>query len=139
MKKHSPGSISRASDSVLPTANSSSECSVCGEKFPKPLHASISSSSEVSEYYACPRCLSEVKYEVHEERIADQEVLNEISLSEEEVQESSSQSTRLNLEEKFETKLVCEHELGYLKQRPKNTPIPDRCLICTNMIECMTH
>ena len=28
---------------------------------------------------------------------------------------------------------------GYLKKRPKNTPIPDECLICSRMIECLAY
>ena len=31
----------------------------------------------------------------------------------------------------------CAHHLGYLKRRPKNTPIPEECLTCSKMIECM--
>ena len=30
----------------------------------------------------------------------------------------------------------CQHELGYLKTLPKNTPIPNECLSCRKIIEC---
>ena len=31
----------------------------------------------------------------------------------------------------------CPHYLGYLKERAKNTPIPDECLTCPEAIKCM--
>ena len=31
----------------------------------------------------------------------------------------------------------CPHYLGYLKERAKNTPIPDECLTCPEVIKCM--
>ena len=44
------------------------------------------------------------------------------------------------VEESYEKKPVdevnCKHELGYLKNLPKNTPIPKECLSCRKIIEC---
>jgi hypothetical protein len=31
----------------------------------------------------------------------------------------------------------CQHFLGYLKKRPKGKSVPDECLTCNKMIECM--
>ena len=31
----------------------------------------------------------------------------------------------------------CRHYLGYLKERAKNTPIPDECLTCPEVTKCM--
>jgi len=31
----------------------------------------------------------------------------------------------------------CAHYLGYLKERGKNTPIPNQCLTCPETIKCM--
>jgi len=31
----------------------------------------------------------------------------------------------------------CPHYLGYLKERAKNTPIPNECLTCPETIKCM--
>jgi hypothetical protein len=31
----------------------------------------------------------------------------------------------------------CPHYLGYLKKRPKNAPIPDACLTCEKMVQCI--
>ena len=32
----------------------------------------------------------------------------------------------------------CTHDFGYLKKRPKGTSIPDECLICPQMIQCLS-
>ena len=33
----------------------------------------------------------------------------------------------------------CLHFFGYLRNMPKNTLIPDECLGCTKMVECLYH
>jgi hypothetical protein len=40
---------------------------------------------------------------------------------------------------KREDSVKCTHFLGYLKKRSKEAPIPDECLTCDKMIECMVH
>jgi len=32
----------------------------------------------------------------------------------------------------------CPHHFGYLVEHPKNTPIPDECLTCIKMLECLS-
>ena len=31
----------------------------------------------------------------------------------------------------------CPHRLGYLKEHPKHTPIPNECLTCNRIMECL--
>jgi len=31
----------------------------------------------------------------------------------------------------------CPHHFGYLSEYPKNTPIPNECLTCTEIMECL--
>ena len=33
----------------------------------------------------------------------------------------------------------CPHFFGYLKKIPKNTPMPDECLTCLKMVECISY
>lgn len=35
--------------------------------------------------------------------------------------------------------LECSHFFGYLRKIPKNTPMPDECLSCQKMIECISY
>ncbi|MEM2439954.1 MAG: hypothetical protein QW493_01895 [Candidatus Bathyarchaeia archaeon] len=94
---------------------SSLTCSECGEVFQKPVLATVSANGLSKTYYACPRCLTKVK-EVPLPVGGGQKVLNE--------QAKSGGG--------------CPHFFGFLKRRPKNIPIPDECLTCNRMIECLT-
>jgi len=33
----------------------------------------------------------------------------------------------------------CPHHFGYLSEHPKNTPIPNECLTCTKIMECLVR
>jgi hypothetical protein len=33
----------------------------------------------------------------------------------------------------------CSHFFGYVKTLPKNTPIPDECLWCPSIVDCLSH
>ena len=92
-------------------------CNNCAETFHKPIFATVSSSGQVQTYYACPRCMARIKNE-----------LKEITVSNKVVKKTSV---------KLGNNVKCKHSFGYLKKRAKNTPIPDECLTCNKMIECM--
>jgi hypothetical protein len=49
---------------------------------------------------------------------------NEQEKEREEIEETSTQK--------------CSHEFGYLKKRPKGASIPDECLVCQKMIQCLS-
>jgi hypothetical protein len=101
-------------------------CGECGEEFERPLVATNSSGGRVQTYHACPHCLTEVA-----ERMKQREEKSEapgFSLG-----ESKKPSTKLD------TNVNCPHSLGFLKRRPKDTAIPEDCLTCERMIECMVH
>jgi len=101
-------------------------CSGCNGTFQKPILATISSRGCVQTYYACPRCLSKisvVKDDKNEEG-------KETSISMKNVKKAVV---------KHEDNAMCKHFLGYLKKRSKDVPIPDDCLTCDKMIECLMH
>lgn len=106
-------------------------CATCNKEFTTPLFAVISSGYLIEEYYACPRCLSKVT------KIEASKTI-EVEETEDEKQEETLQKLEIEIEKKCEDTFGCSQHLGYLKQRPKNTPIPEECLTCTKMIECMT-
>ena len=116
-------------ESTLPTAQASSRCSTCGAEFEKPLLAMVSSGFLIEEYYACPKCLSKVGSFERPKNVEVDEV-------EEEKEEEFPEMTVADTAEETE---ACAHHLGYLKRRPKNTPIPEECLTCSKMIDCMSQ
>ena len=101
-------------------------CDECGKKFQKPIVATISTSGQTQKYYACPRCMTKVK---------------DIKTSENNEEEKSPSSTvkPRKLTAKSENMPKCEHFFGYLKKREKETPIPEECLTCNKMVECLFH
>ena len=38
-----------------------------------------------------------------------------------------------------ENQRKCSHFFGYVKTLPKNTPIPDECLWCPSIVDCLSH
>ncbi|MEM2969108.1 MAG: hypothetical protein QXJ76_07385 [Candidatus Bathyarchaeia archaeon] len=107
-------------------------CTTCNKEFATPIFAVISSGYLIEEYYACPRCLSKVT------KIEAGKTIEVEETEEEKQEEAPAQKLEIAIEEKREETFGCSHHLGYLKQRPKNTPIPEECLTCAKMIECMT-
>jgi DNA-directed RNA polymerase subunit RPC12/RpoP len=100
-----------------------SVCSTCGKVFETPLLAMVFSDYMVEEYYACPKCLSKVRDIKRREPV--------------EVDVAETESAGMAVEGGVEEVAGCAHHLGFLKVRPKNTPIPEECLTCSKMIECM--
>jgi DNA-directed RNA polymerase subunit RPC12/RpoP len=101
-------------------------CGECGEEFHQPLLAKISSSGSVRTYYACPRCLTKVA----EDRRQQSGRAEETPISLRDLKKASMKS---------EEGVSCQHFFGYLGKRPKDTSIPEDCLVCERMIECMVH
>jgi DNA-directed RNA polymerase subunit RPC12/RpoP len=112
-------------DSVVSVAHTESLCNACGEIFDAPLLATVSSDNLVEEYYACPKCLSKV---LSVER-REQEEVDDIG--------GEDSPRDIEAEDIVAKKAGCAHHLGYLKSRPKKNTIPEECLTCSKMIECM--
>lgn len=52
-------------------------------------------------------------------------------------QEIKSKATS-NLTKYENIKSQCPHSYGYLAIRPKDSPIPQKCLFCINVIDCLS-
>ena len=118
--------LSRYGGGYWLSKNDSLTCDGCGENFERPILATIVSNGSSKTYYACPRCLTKVGdlKPQKDDRSRGEEKASTITVHK--AKESESKE------------VGCEHFLGYLKKRPKNTPIPDECLTCNKMIECLT-
>jgi hypothetical protein len=101
-------------------------CGACGQEFEKPLVATNSSGGRVQTYHACPRCLTEVAERVKQK----EEKGGAASFS---LRDSGKPSVKLD------QNVNCPHSLGFLKRRPKDAAIPEECLTCERMIECMVR
>lgn len=113
----------------LDTENSedppSFRCSECRRTFQKPILATVSSQGHVQKYYACPLCLSKLTVIKQQKGEGAKEAW------------ASIENHMKTSEAKEENNSGCQHFLGYLKTRSKDKSVPDECLTCNKMIECM--
>jgi len=114
---------------VLVDAQANTRCCACGEEYEYPLFAEVLTGPIVEEYYACPRCLTKVK----------EAETTETEENDEPAEEEQPGEINVSFVQKIDDTPPCPHTIGYLKKRPKNSPIPENCLTCNKMIECMAY
>jgi len=106
----------------------------CGKAFTSPLRTENLGSKNPHSYDACPYCLTEI-------------VVEASSLVDEEEQKSETegiqpeQTSKQLTQEKPATPSVatekCSHQLGYLSKRSPKEKIPEECMMCANIVQCM--
>jgi hypothetical protein len=102
-------------------------CETCGRAFETPIQLTNLSASPSEIYNACPFCFSK-----------QNEALEEtVDLNTPALKESNESSEESNEDQKSPEQFDCPHYVGYLKKRPKNSPIPEDCLTCEKMIQCL--
>ncbi|MCW4052282.1 MAG: hypothetical protein NWE78_03600 [Candidatus Bathyarchaeota archaeon] len=120
----------------LPAEKHSSDCSceACGKAFDNPVDLTILSSEPLQTYKACPFCFSKVAEESSMEQVRKAifsanppDLMGTLETPEESTPEKPETSDGDE----------CPHYLGYLRKRPKNAPIPDSCLTCKKMVQCV--
>lgn len=90
----------------------------CKKEFEKPVILTDLSKMPRETYYACPHCLTRVDV------VVKGETLDSISLE-----------TSENALEK--TPSWCPFQFGYLKTVPNHAAIPDKCLTCSKLLQCI--
>ncbi len=122
MQKSQSSHVSNKEDKHQAEPQEDFTCNGCGKEFRKPVLVNMSSQGAIQTYYACPRCLTKIP---------------EVDEKETEVSEVAVLSKE---PQKTETKPEggkCQHSFGYLKKRSKEEAIPEACLTCNKIIECM--
>jgi len=110
----------------------------CGRVFSEPLRLTdLSNRPQEKNYYACPFCFSRVDVNeiMRNPESPDMKPHIEPELS------ASSSKERMNEKINDENKMTvseCPHQFGYLKNRSKGAEIPDKCLTCANILQCMS-
>ena len=105
----------------------------CGREFEKPILVTNKSVDPPSTYLGCPYCLSKVDVEVPEVEKIEEKIEQTSKLVE--IKKIIEKNAKKEEKEKKETK--CPYHFGYLKEKDKNLPIPEECLTCPKMLECM--
>ena len=98
----------------------------CRKIFTRPIEATnVQVSSEP--YKACPYCLTKIT--------GDPEVISNIPLKEETPPEPVSEPA--GQKEEIASSPGCKKHFGFLSERAANVPIPDECLTCSEVVQCM--
>jgi len=83
-------------------------------------------------YFACPYCLTKIKANQPTEAV---------QVFEQQLQKtqpkSSQDETKKEQEKKDEKSADCRHHPGYLSERSSKEQIPDECMVCKDIVECM--
>jgi predicted amidophosphoribosyltransferase len=95
----------------------------CGKIFTNPVKVSNIKISAVP-YDACPYCLTEIK---NTETICKQ-------VAKENIHNSEAQSQNAVYEK---SQSACKKHFGYLGERDADVKIPDDCLTCKDIVQCM--
>lgn len=95
----------------------------CGKFFSKPIELTVRTEGSHEAYYACPHCFSRVS-------VSDN-LKKGLSEAPQGALIDASKDIRKN------DAVNCTRFVGYLKTRPRDSPIPDECLTCSRILECM--
>lgn len=112
-----------ADDCPHRTSHRGFTCDECGNIFQKPILARVSTNGNVQTYHACPRCMTKV-HSVEVQKSEERKISIVPKMSKE-----AQPPTKGNDK--------CGHYFGYLNKRPKDTPIPEPCMICPKIVECL--
>jgi len=121
----------------------------CHRKIEEPILLNNLSTTPAEQYYACPHCF--IKLDEDAENITEEsplsppvhpsleKILDVISAQpQNEKEEKKKEDPPVKPPEKKEKgPSECPHHLGYLANRPKDAPIPQECLVCPKIVDCM--
>jgi DNA-directed RNA polymerase subunit RPC12/RpoP len=105
-------------------------CLRCGRTVSTPVRLTdLTHKPKEETYYACPFCFSRLEADEVPDHLECVHGRHGIAVS------SSVERNAV----KAETSAVnCDHGYGYLNNRPKDAAIPDECLTCPRILQCMT-
>jgi hypothetical protein len=109
----------------------------CGKVFTRPLKADVRGSTRIRPYDACPYCLTEVvliSSDPEPDGLRDLPKPTTERFVKVEPEEDSSMERQSQISGNVVT---CRHSFGYLSKRAGNEEIPDECMTCENIVQCM--
>jgi hypothetical protein len=107
----------------------------CGRVFANPIIVQNLNSENGGSYYACPYCLTEV---VIEETSEVKEEKRALKKKRAKIKEAKAQSPKVKLTQQSSLKKhKCPYYFGYLSQRSKKEKIPEECMTCEKIVQCM--
>jgi hypothetical protein len=102
----------------------------CKKTFTTPLKTLNLQENTTEPYYACPFCLTKIE----EATLSNQEPSTDRAEQKSQALEVLEQTKSVKNSDK---PLACKYYLGYLSEREQKDKIPDDCLLCKNIVDCM--
>jgi hypothetical protein len=71
---------------------------------------------------------------------SEHNLAHELKLARDDGYETESKSKKPTIDkgdEKEDIAVACPHHMGYLKKRSKDESVPDSCLTCPKILQCM--
>jgi len=125
-RKSEHGSLS--STLVVPEEQTSvCSCAKCGKIFSQPVELTVRTEGSLETYHACPHCFSRVNVSDNLKKTLDETAIDALANAVKETAKDIGKNKQVG----------CPNFLGYLKKRPKDSPIPDECLTCASLMQCM--
>lgn len=108
----------------------------CGRVFANPIKAeNLSLKSGV--YDACPYCLTEITFEKNISATKEREEETHIPSDEKKNERKSRLIPEKEPVEAPSKPTTCTHHFGYLSQRSTKEQIPEECMMCEKIVQCM--
>ncbi len=115
----------------------------CQRKIEEPILLNCLSTRPAERYYACPHCFIKLDVDAEKSRPQKEEERPPVEPLEKEEKpaveplEKEKEPAAKPLEKEGKGPSGCPHDFGYLAKRPKDVPIPQECLICSRIMDCM--
>lgn len=119
----------------------------CQRKIEEPIVLNCLSTKPAERYYACPHCFIKLDVDTEksqpqkeEEKKEERSAVKPLKREEKpavEPLEKEKEPAAKPLEKEGKGPSGCPHDFGYLAKRPKDAPIPQQCLVCSRIMDCM--
>jgi len=107
----------------------------CGRVFANPIIVQDLTSKNEPSYSACPYCLTEIVIEEDSEVEEEKRTLKKKRAI---IEKAKAQPPKLKPAEQLSLKEQgCPYHFGYLSQRSRKEEIPEECMTCKKIVECM--
>jgi hypothetical protein len=106
----------------------------CGRVFTNPIKTENLGSKKAEVYNSCPFCLTEITLEKSSTTFEEKKNLKRKKTGSEQASVDFKEKT---LAESSPKVRGCVHHFGYLSKRSKKEKIPEECMICENIVQCM--
>jgi hypothetical protein len=107
----------------------------CGKVFVNPVKAKNLALKETKPYHACPYCLTEIV--IDEKESVEIKSERKPEMKETEIKELRAPITDEKSVQTNPKAQKCVHHFGYLSKRSTKEKIPEECMVCENIVQCM--